>query len=57
MIPEIGLIIACYTLVRYTSIITTKTEHPVAKGLATLAILVTIVLAWALVTTQSPSGP
>jgi len=42
MIPAIGLIISCYTVVRFLSIIQSKDENFVVKCVAVLALLITV---------------
>ena len=53
MIPEVGLIVACYTLVRLVSISLNQEEKSITKVLAVLAFFATIFLAWTIVTTSS----
>ena len=53
MIPTIGLIIACYTVVRFVQIAVTPSENAFVKVLSGLACVATLILSAALLMTGS----
>lgn len=60
MIPDIGLIIAAYTVVRFVQIMAHTEEKKLVQLLAFLGLLATLYLCWELVTasvrTTLPTG-
>lgn len=60
MIPSIGIIIGCYTIVRFVSFITRtggRAESKLVKGLSVVAILITLFFLLDLIMAGSKAMP
>jgi hypothetical protein len=53
MLPEIGLIVAIYTVVRFIQFISDRAGHPIVKVVSGLGLIATLFLAYALVSSGS----